>query len=98
MDKLYYLDPEDTPCTLDRLVTDRPLTPSHIAQLSALECGEALKVWWSGDVEESIVCCGTARHVAAHRVLWEHGATRHMSDAGSWELAKDLIKAIDEAV
>jgi hypothetical protein len=95
-DKLYYLDPEDIPCTLDRLVTSRELLPEHLTKLAALECGEALEVLWPGDLYgDTIVCCGTARHVAAHQTLWEHGATRHLSDAGSWMLARKLIETID---
>lgn len=98
MDKLYFLDPEDIPCSLDRLVTTCPLLPEQREKLAALECGDMLELMWpEAPYSNTIVCCGTERHVVALAVLCEAGATKHLSDAESLALVRNLIKSIDKA-
>ena len=97
MNKLYYLDPGDIPCTLERLVTSRPLSETHQKKLISLECGERVEILWPGETYgDEIVCCGSERHVTVHDTLRESGVLSSLSDDEAWSLVRQLIENVDK--
>jgi len=91
MSKLYRIDCEDIPTTLDMIDLPYPIAESDKERASTLEAGDEMVIRW---VAEGYVvwlqCCGTAQEYKVVQTLTEYG----LENAIAFSAAGAVVKAL----